>query len=352
MKKLFTLLAAFTLAVTTSFAQRNLYYWEKNGNVSIEPASQVDSLTFSVGSWLYQISKPVSLGATINSFQGSTKVALSDKVKSIDVEPEVGICYSDENKQPTYADQRYKLGSSMKDYSFTISKIVSGTTYYYRTYVKLLDEVYYSSVNSITTMGEKPTTPTYTLINGHKFIDLGLPSGLLWAKTNVGASSSTDYGDYFAWGETKSKSYYDWSTYKWGSSLSKYNSRDGKTTLDAEDDAATVNWGEGCRMPSRDEFKELYNKCDWSWKSDYQGTGVSGYLVTGPNGNTIFFPASGFRGSGNLNYRGSYGYYWSSSLYSSFTDYAYNLSFYSGSINPSDSYNRCYGYPVRPVAEK
>ena len=349
MKKLFTLLAAFTLAVTTSFAQRNLYYWEKNGNVSIEPASQVDSLTFSVGSWLYQISKPVSLGATTNSFQGSTKVALSDKVKSIDVEPEVGICYSDENKQPTYADQRYKLGSSMKDYSFTISKTVSGTTYYYRTYVKLLDEVYYSAVNSITTMGEKPNNK---VINGHMFIDLGLPSGVLWAKTNVGASSSTDDGDYFAWGEVVTKTYYSWSTYAMGSNPSKYNSRDGKTTLDAEDDAATVNWGEGCRMPSRDEFKELYSKCDWSWKSDYQGTGVSGYLVTGPNGNTIFFPASGCRVDGGLGNRGSRGNYWSSSLNSSNADSAYYLYFSSGGIYPSNYRYRYYGSPVRPVAEK
>ena len=346
MKKLFTLLAAFTLALTTSFAQRNLYFWGKNGNVSIEPASQVDSLTFSVGSWLYQISKPVSLGATTNSFQGSAKVALSDKVKSIDVEPEVGICYSDKNEMPTYASQRYKLGGSMTDYSFTIKdKIVSGTTYYYRTYVKLLDEVYYSAVNSITTMGEKPNNK---VINGHKFIDLGLPSGLLWAETNVGASSSIGYGDYFAWGETETKSSYSWSTYAMGN---KYNSTDGKTTLDAEDDVATVQWGEGCRMPSRAEFQELYDKCDWSWKSDYQGTGVSGYLVTGPNNHTIFFPASGHR-QDDIYGRGSIGLYWSSSLVSSNTGNAYDHYFSSGDIYPSGNNHRYFGFPVRPVAEK
>ena len=348
MKKLFTLLAAFALFVTTSFAQRNLYYWGKNGDVSIEPASQVDSLTFSVGSWLYKISKPVSLGATTNSFQGSTKVAMSDKVKSIDVTPEVGICYSDVNKTPTYEDAKQKLGSSMSDYSFTIKKdIDGGTTYYYRTYVKLLDEVYYSAVNSITTMGEKPK-----VINGHKFIDLGLPSGLLWAKTNVGASSSLDDGDYFAWGETEPKSFYSWSTYKWGGSPSKYNYRDGKTILDAEDDAATINWGEGCRMPSREEFVELLNKCDWSWQSDYNGSGVRGYLVTGSNGNFIFIPASGYRYGSVLNSRGSSGNYWSSSLNSSNTNDAYHLNFSSGSIAPSDYDGRYYGYPVRPVAEK
>ena len=200
MKRLFTLLAALMLTVTASFAQQNFYFWGKNGNVSIEPVSEVDSLTFSVGSWLFQISKPVNLAATTSSFQGSAKVAFNDKVKSIDVTPEVGICYSDVNRTPNYDDFKKKLGSAMQDYSFTIMNVASGTTYYYRTYVKLLDEVYYSAVNSITTMGEKPQN---TLINGHEFIDLGLPSGLLWAKTNVGASSSSDDGDYFAWGETE-----------------------------------------------------------------------------------------------------------------------------------------------------
>ena len=235
MKRLFTLLAALMLTVTASFAQQNFYFWGKNGNVSIEPVSEVDSLTFSVGSWLFQISKPVNLAATTSSFQGSAKVAFNDKVKSIDVTPEVGICYSDVNRTPNYDDFKKKLGSAMQDYSFTIMNVASGTTYYYRTYVKLLDEVYYSAVNSITTMGEKPQN---TLINGHEFIDLGLPSGLLWAKTNVGASSSSDDGDYFAWGETEPTSYYAWSTYKWGDdNMTKYNSSDGKTTLDSEDDA-------------------------------------------------------------------------------------------------------------------
>lgn len=344
MKRLFTLLAALMLTVTASFAQQNFYFWEKNGNVSTKPVSEVDSLTFSVGSWLFQISKPVNLAATTSSFQGSAKVAFNDKVKSIDVTPEVGICYSDENRTPNYDDFKKKLGSAMQDYSFTIMNVASGTTYYYRTYVKLLDEVYYSAVNSITTMGEKPQN---TLINGHKFVDLGLPSGLLWARTNVGASSSSDDGDYFAWGETKSKSYYDWNTYKWGSSCSKYNSSDGKKTLDAEDDAATVNWGAPCRMPDFSEFEELYNKCDWSWKSNYKGT--SGYLVTGPNGNTIFFPASGIRYDDVLEDHGSYGNYWSRSLYDSFI-FGYELHFRSARVGANANY-RFDGFPVRPVAE-
>lgn len=347
MKRLFTLLAVLMLTITASFAQQNFYFWGKNGNVSIEPISEVDSLTFSVGNWLFQISKPVSLAATTSSFQGSAKVAFNDKVKSIDVTPEVGICYSDENRTPNYDDFKKKLGSAMQDYSFTIMNVASGTTYYYRTYVKLLDEVYYSAVNSLTTMGEKPQNK---VINGHEFVDLGLPSGLLWARTNVGASSGSDDGDYFAWGETKSKSIYSWSTYKWGYPCSKYNTSDGKTTLEAEDDAATVNWGAPCRMPNSSEFEELYNKCDWSWKSNYNGT--SGYLVTGPNGGTIFFPASGGRNSDYVYSHGWTFYCWSRSLDLNDTNYAFHFGFNGNLVDPTSSSGRYNGFPVRPVAEK
>lgn len=352
MKRLFTLLAALMLTVTASFAQQNFYFWEKNGNVSIDPVSEVDSLTFSVGSWFFQISKPVNLSATTSSFQGSAKVAFNDKVKSIDVTPEVGICYSDENRTPNYYDFKKELGSAMKNYSFTIMNVASGTTYYYRTYVKLLDEVYYSAVNSITTMGEKPQK---TFINGHEFVDLGLPSGLLWAKTNVGAASSSDDGDYFAWGETASKSYYEWDSYKWYRPCHKYNSSDGKTTLDSEDDAATVNWGTPWRMPDASEFQELLNKCDISWKSNYNGT--SGYLVTGPNGNTIFFPVSGLRHWISLYAHGSEGCYWSRSLYvfSDGISGARYLDFRSDYVgmdcSSSSTDGLAAGFTVRPVAK-
>lgn len=357
MKRIFTLLAALMLTVAASFAQQNFYFWGKNGNVSIEPVSEVDSLTFSVGSWLFQISKPVNLDATTSSFKGLAKVAFNDKVKSIDVTPEVGICYSEENHTPTYYDFNFsfkkELGSAMQDYSFTIMNLTSGTTYYYRTYVKLFDEVYYSAVNSITTMGES----RYIVINGHQFVDLGLPSGLLWARTNIGAHFSSDDGDYFAWGETEPKSYYDLSTYKWGDynewegiNMTKYNLTDKKTTLDSEDDVATVNWGAPCRMPDSSEFEELYNKCDWAWQSSYNGT--SGYLVTGPNGKTIFFPASGDRYNDSLYNHGSRGNYRSRSLGSNHYTYARLLYFDSDYVKPTNKSYRWYGLTVRPVAEK
>lgn len=152
-------------------------------------------------------------------------------------------------------------------------------------------------------------------------VDLGLPSGTLWADRNVGADTPEGYGDYYAWGETTPKSLYNWSSYKWcnGSETtmtkyctnSSYGTVDNKTVLDAEDDAATANWGNEWRMPTYAEYAELDAECTWAWTTQ---NGVKGYKVTGPNGNSIFLPAAGYSCSDNVNYVGSNGSYWSSSL--------------------------------------
>ena len=174
--------------------------------------------------------------------------------------------------------------------------------------------MYYGEVQSQTTFGTKPTD-NYIIINGHKFVDLGLPSGLLWAACNVGAATAADDGDYYAWGETATKTDYYCSTYTWtsdgGSTFTKYTT-DGKTVLDKEDDAAYVNWGSSCRMPTIDEFTELRNSdnCTWTWTSQTTSSGSSiyGYKVSSvKNGNSIFLPASGCRNNGGLNNHGSIG---------------------------------------------
>ncbi len=133
----------------------------------------------------------------------------------------------------------------------------------------------------------------------HEWVDLGLPSGTLWATCNVGASSPEEYGDYFAWGETEPKDYYDWSTYKWcnGSSdtltkyctYSTYGTVDNKTELDLEDDAAYVNWGPAWQMPSRVQIEELVTQCTLQRSSM---NGVNCWLLIGPNGNTMFLPGA------------------------------------------------------------
>ena len=190
----------------------------------------------------------------------------------------------------------------------------------------------------------------------YKYVDLGLPSGTLWADRNVGADSPESYGDYFAWGETEPKSTYNWSTYKWcrGSSDtmtkyctdSSYGTVDNKTVLDLEDDAAYVNMGAEWRMPTYDELKELSNNCTWTWTTQ---NGTKGYKVTGPNGNSIFLPAAGSRYDSNLDGAGSSGYFWSASLYESRPYHAWSLSFNSGNY-VTYHYDRCYGRTVRAVA--
>ncbi|MCQ2316813.1 MAG: PEGA domain-containing protein, partial [Bacteroidales bacterium] len=193
-------------------------------------------------------------------------------------------------------------------------------------------------------------------VDGHEYVDLGLPSGTLWATCNVGAGSPEDYGDYFAWGETNTKNNYDWSTYKWcrGSydSQTKYNTKsvygtvDNRTVLEMSDDAAHVSWGAGWRMPTTEEWEELYDKCTWMWTT--QG-GKNGYRVTGPNGKSMFLPAAGGRDGTVVDDAGSDGYYWSSSLSSSFPDLAYSMDFSSGGVSPQGDSSRCYGFTVRPV---
>ncbi|MCQ2306383.1 MAG: hypothetical protein MJ000_02315 [Bacteroidales bacterium] len=188
------------------------------------------------------------------------------------------------------------------------------------------------------------------------FVDLGLPSGLLWATRNVGANRPEEYGNYYAWGETTTKSDYDWTTYRWcrGSyhNLTKYNTDsdygivDNKTVLELADDAAHVNWGGDCRMPTEEEWGELRYRCTWTRTT--QG-GKSGYRVTGTNGNSIFLPAAGYRLGSSLNLAGSLGGYWSSSLLSRGPYIAICINFYLGDESVNLSGSRLLGCTVRPV---
>ncbi len=153
-----------------------------------------------------------------------------------------------------------------------------------------------------------------------EYVDLGLPTGTLWAKHNVGANKPEAYGGYFAWGETEPKESYTGGTYKWAYTedgkmyYTKYNTNsangevDNKTELDPEDDSATVNMGSEWRMPTIDEITELIENCTWEWT---KLNGVNGYQVTGPNGNSIFLPASGESAMYSI---GLKGYYWTRSM--------------------------------------
>ncbi|MBO4605608.1 MAG: Ig-like domain-containing protein [Bacteroidales bacterium] len=181
---------------------------------------------------------------------------------------------------------------------------------------------------------------------GDEAVDLGLPSGLKWRSMNVGASKPEDYGNYYAWGETGTKTSYIWSNYKYSSNdiYGDGVGKTGKKVLTAEDDAATVNVGSDWRTPTNKEWKELKENCSWRWTTS---NGVNGMLVTGPNGNSIFLPAAGYFRS-SLTNRGSYGSYWSASYGSD--ENALGWDFINSDVS-SAYLDRSMGCSVRPVKD-
>ncbi|MGM9767172.1 MAG: PEGA domain-containing protein, partial [Candidatus Cryptobacteroides sp.] len=177
-------------------------------------------------------------------------------------------------------------------------------------------------------------------IDGYEYVDLGL--SVKWATCNVGASSPSDYGNYYAWGEVRTKSEY---TYENSTTYEK-SMRDisGNSTYDA----ARYNWGGKWRLPTKAECQELVDNCTWTWAS--QG-GHNGYKVTSKkNGASIFLPAAGYRYGSSLYDAGEYGDYWSSSPLEGNTQRAYYLYFDSG-LHDVGWYYRNYGRSVRPVSE-
>ena len=209
-----------------------------------------------------------------------------------------------------------------------------------------------------------------------EIVDLGLPSGIKWASFNLGASKPEEFGDYFAWGETepyyepgfaqsespvwkpgKENGYY-WSSYKWcmgiHSSITKYcinpsygynGFTDGKTLLDFEDDAAKVNLGDKWRIPTTAEMDELVYNCTWKWTSM---NGISGYKVTGPNGNSIFLPAAGLRNEYGF-HTGSGGYYWGANIETASISYDATYIYLDSSEYGWSYTLRCEGLSIRPV---
>lgn len=195
----------------------------------------------------------------------------------------------------------------------------------------------------------------------HEYVDLGLPSGTLWATMNVGAEMAEDYGDYFAWGETSGfkdgKTDFSSATYRYYGSdgVTKYCTNtgswyyDNKTELEMGDDAATVNWGVNWQMPSNDQFEELINN-SYTTTSWTTLNGVYGILIVSKsNGNKVFLPAAGARTDTSLANAGSLGNYWSRSLRTDSSACGRLLVFDSSSIRTSGNAIRCFGRSVRPV---
>ncbi len=192
--------------------------------------------------------------------------------------------------------------------------------------------------NSTTTTTKSTGKGTGT-INGHAYVDLGL--SVKWATCNVGASSPSDYGNYYAWGETSTKSSYDEENSR------TYDKSMGDIAGNPSYDAARANWGGSWRLPTRSEIEELVDRCDATWTTM---NGHKGYKVTGPNGNSIFLPAAGWWRYGTSLYgTGEYGVYWSSTPNGSNTSSAYRLGFGDGNFL-GYWYYRYHGQSVRPVS--
>lgn len=191
--------------------------------------------------------------------------------------------------------------------------------------------------------------------NGHEYVDLGLPSGTLWATSVLGGDNPL----YFAWGDTEGwtaeqinngeKAFaWDGSDYKWqegefacdGSTMTKYNATDGKRVLDLEDDAANVHMGGAWHMPTKEQLEELTANTTSTWTTQ---NGVNGRLFTSNmNGNSVFVPSFGCGNNSNLSNVGSEGYVWSSSVYEGILTYAWHLYLYSSNVSMSNT-NRPYG---------
>ena len=195
-----------------------------------------------------------------------------------------------------------------------------------------------------------------------EWVDLGLPSGLLWATCNLGANSPEEYGDYYAWGETTTKPVYNWNIYKYCTAgaegglamLTKYSTNSGHdfvgtpddlTTLEAMDDAATQKFGDGARMPTVDEWQELIDNTTAEWT---QVNGVNGRKFTAANGNSLFLPAAGCCYGLGLDAADEYGHYWSSSLIADGPNYAWHFYFSLDNWGV-DGYHRADGLSVRAV---
>ena len=212
--------------------------------------------------------------------------------------------------------------------------------------------------NTGNTGGDNPGGGTGT--ETAEWVDLGLPSKLLWATCNLGAATPEGYGDYYAWGETTTKEVYDWSTYRYSNGgydqLTKYCSNssngyngftDNLTTLVAIDDAATQKLGRGARMPTAEEWRELINNTTAEWTTL---NGVYGRKFTASNGKSLFLPAAGYRYGSELGLAGEYGYYWSSSLLAGRPDHAWDFHFRSDGQYVGDG-GRYLGRSVRAVRQ-
>ena len=248
-----------------------------------------------------------------------------------------GVCWST-TRNPTIDNSYTQEGQGTGSFVSNITELSENTTYYVRAYATNINGTAYGEERSFTTMAGNT-------INGHEYVDLGLPSGLKWATCNVGATTPEEYGDYFAWGETYAKT--DYSHNNCVTMDIEFTNGFADISGNSNYDAATANWGASWRMHTLDEMRELMNNCTFTWTTQ---NGTTGTLVTGTNGNSIFFPANGRYYSTSCREDGVQGLYWSSTAFAELPRTAschLDLSRERHYVNWDIRY---YGFGVRPVS--
>ena len=329
-----------------------VFYWRNSNSTSMQPPAAIDNIVIRQSQEPVVVtSNPTDLVATSVTLHGN--IVFNGESEIV----EYGFLFGTDHEN---LDQTLQSNGSTDDFSYSVTGLTSGMVYYYRAYASNSNGISYGEIKSFATSSQ-PTN----YFNEHGYVDLGLPSGKKWATINVGAITLEQFGNYYAWGEIETKENYIWENYIYAegttvvnpqltkycnnSSLGKNGFTDTLTTLEATDDAATVNWGEGWGMPTREDFQELVSNCDTI-------STTLGMLFTGTNGNSIFFPASGYYNIDGFSNVSSYedmywvkGNYWSSSLRTDAAGYAYFLDFTNAGYCNIGGVDRYWGLPIRPV---
>ena len=286
----------------------------------------------------------VTTGTATNITENSA--SLSGSVSGITSDDVAGIIYG-KTSNLSSSNGTIKNTTSKGDFTIAISGLSENTTYYYCAYALVDGIYYYGNIRYF-----KSKAATTGSLNGYKWVDLGLPSGLKWATYNVGATSETSYGNIYSWGETTQKYSNTWGDYKYNNGSSMY-SIGSDISGDSRYDVAKSNWGSTWRMPRVAEMEELIKYCTVNWTVR---NGIYGYSVVGPNGNSIFLPAAGSSSSDSNNGKGKWGSYWTANTCSYY--HAYRLYFDTNSfrLDSNTSLNqpgcsRSDACSVRPVTE-
>ena len=290
----------------------------------------------------------ITIKGDVNALKGDVK-ALKGRVNTI------------ENNVNTIENNVTSIGGKVTYLENNVTTIESSVSNLGTNYGKLNGTV--GSLESIINSLQTTVNSLQSTVNSlqMEYVDLGLPSGRLWAKCNLGAVTETDYGDYFMWGSTTPDNNHtcNWANTPFNNGTSKYDGTYFNSVKDTlcpgnvlakEFDAAYKATNGMGRMPTVDDWEELRTKTTNKWVTNYNGTGVNGWKFTGSNSNSIFIPAAGRRSNSSFGEQGNYGYIWSST--SAEADFANNtyFSFHEG-LNPYDTSERSIGFSIRPIKD-